>query len=146
MATGSFTAIPLSSAGTNARSEWFGTACCPSNIARLVASLGDYIYGQSAQGIWVNLFVASNTTIPVGKTSVPLQLETNYPWEGNVKITANPAKKVAYALHIRIPGWAENMPVPGKLYRFTDADARKTRTFAQWETRPLPDRKRVRRA
>jgi DUF1680 family protein len=116
---------PLSSVGNNARSEWFGTACCPSNIARLVASLGDYVYGQSAQGIWVNLFVASNTTIQLGKTSVPLQLETNYPWEGTVQLTVNPAKKVTYALHIRIPGWAENVPVPGKLYRFTDTDAAK---------------------
>ena len=113
---------PLSSAGNNARSEWFGTACCPSNIARLVASLGDYVYGRSAQGIWVNLFVASNTTIPMGKTAVPLQLETNYPWDGAVKLTASPARKVAYALHLRIPGWAENTPAPGKLYRYTDTD------------------------
>ncbi|WP_394355486.1 glycoside hydrolase family 127 protein [Spirosoma validum] len=114
---------PLSSAGNYGRSEWFGTACCPSNIARLVASLGDYIYGRSEQGIWVNLFVSSNTTFAVGKNTVPLQLETNYPWEGNVKITVNPAKKVAYALHIRIPGWASNVPVPGKLYQFTDTNA-----------------------
>lgn len=112
---------PLSSGGNYGRSEWFGTACCPSNIARLVASLGDYVYGRSEQGIWVNLFVASQTTIPMGKTTVPLQLETNYPWEGNVRITANPAKKVAYALHVRIPGWAENIPVPGRLYQFTDS-------------------------
>ncbi|MBD2703090.1 glycoside hydrolase family 127 protein [Spirosoma sp. BT702] len=111
---------PLSSAGNYGRSEWFGTACCPSNIARLVASLGDYIYGRSEQGIWVNLFVASNTTFKFGKTDVPLQLDTNYPWDGNVTITVNPAKKVAYALHVRIPGWADNMPVPGKLYQFTD--------------------------
>ncbi len=111
---------PLSSAGNYGRSEWFGTACCPSNIARLVASLGDYIYGRSEQGIWVNLFVSSNTTFTFGKNTVPLQLETNYPWEGNVKITVNPAKKVGYALHVRIPGWSENVPAPGKLYQFTD--------------------------
>lgn len=111
---------PLSSAGNYGRSEWFGTACCPSNIARLVASLGDYVYGRSENGIWVNLFVASNTTFKFGKTDVPLQLDTNYPWDGNVKISVNPAKKVAYALHVRIPGWADNVPVPGKLYEFTN--------------------------
>lgn len=112
---------PLSSAGNYGRSEWFGTACCPSNIARLVASLGDYVYGRSENGIWVNLFVASNTTFKFGKTDVPLQLDTNYPWDGTVKISVNPAKKVAYALHVRIPGWANNVPVPGKLYEFTNA-------------------------
>ena len=111
---------PLSSAGDYGRSEWFGTACCPSNIARLVASLGDYIYGWSEEGVWVNLFVASNTMFNMGKTSVPLQMETNYPWEGSVKITANPAKPVDYALHIRMPGWAQNVPAPGNLYRYVD--------------------------
>ncbi|GAB4000139.1 glycoside hydrolase family 127 protein [Spirosoma daeguense] len=112
---------PLSSAGNYGRSEWFGTACCPSNIARLVASLGDYVYGRSENGVWVNLFVASNTTFKFGKTDVPLQLDTNYPWDGNVKISVNPAKKVAYALHVRLPGWADNIPVPGKLYEFTNS-------------------------
>ncbi|CAN5132497.1 glycoside hydrolase family 127 protein [soil metagenome] len=112
---------PLSSAGNYGRSEWFGTACCPSNIARLVASLGDYIYGRSEEGLWVNLFVASNTTFTMGKTPVPVQMETNYPWEGAVKITTNPAKPVDYALHIRMPGWAQNVPAPGNLYRYVDS-------------------------
>ncbi|GAB3642486.1 glycoside hydrolase family 127 protein [Spirosoma arcticum] len=114
---------PLSSVGNTGRSEWFGTACCPSNIARLVASLGDYIYGQSPQGIWVNLFVSSQATLGIGKTDVPIQVETNYPWEGRVKLTVNPAKPVAYALHLRLPGWARNVPAPGGLYRFADSTA-----------------------
>ena len=112
---------PLSSVGNTGRSEWFGTACCPSNIARLVASLGDYVYGQSPQGIWVNLFVSSQATLGIGKIDVPLQMETNYPWEGRVKLTVNPAKSIAYALHLRLPGWAGNVPAPGGLYRFADS-------------------------
>ncbi|HRG10270.1 MAG TPA: glycoside hydrolase family 127 protein, partial [Cyclobacteriaceae bacterium] len=50
---------PLASDGRHYRREWFGTACCPANIARLVASLGDYIYGYSDAGLWVNLFIGS---------------------------------------------------------------------------------------
>lgn len=114
---------PLSSVGNTGRSEWFGTACCPSNVARLVASLGDYVYGQSPQGVWVNLFVSSQTTLNIGKASVPIQLETSYPWEGRVKLTTSPAKPVAYALHLRLPGWASNVPTPGGLYRFADSTA-----------------------
>lgn len=110
---------PLASAGNNERREWFGTACCPSNIARLVASLGDYIYGRSENGIWVNLFVASSTTLNIGKVEVPFRMETGYPWTGTVTLTADPAKKVAYALHVRLPGWAQNTPAPGNLYQFT---------------------------
>src|SRR5678809_592417 len=52
---------PLASNGQHQRREWFGTACCPANIARLVASVGSYIYGKSDNGIWVNLFITSNT-------------------------------------------------------------------------------------
>lgn len=114
---------PLSSAGSTSRSEWFGTACCPSNIARLVASLGDYVYGQSPLGVWVNLFVSSQATLTIGKATVPIQVETNYPYAGGVKLTATPAKPVAYALHLRLPGWARNVPVPGGLYRFADNTA-----------------------
>jgi len=110
---------PLSSVGNTSRSEWFGTACCPSNIARLVASLGDYIFGQSPQGAWVNLYVSSQTTLGIGKASIPLKMETNYPWEGRVKLTVSPAKPVAYTLHLRIPGWAKNEPAPGGLYGFS---------------------------
>ncbi len=112
---------PLASNGNNSRSEWFGTACCPSNIARLVASLGDYIYGKDEAGIWVNLYVGSNTSLKLGKTTVPVQMETNYPWEGTVKITMNPDKKIPYALRMRIPGWVSNVAVPGDLYRFADS-------------------------
>jgi len=111
---------PLASNGNNSRSEWFGTACCPSNIARLVASLGDYIYGKDEAGIWVNLYVGSNTSLKLGKTTVPVQMETNYPWDGQVKLTMNPDKRTPYTLRMRIPGWVNNVAVPGDLYRFAE--------------------------
>ncbi len=111
---------PLASKGQHFRKEWFGTACCPANIARLVASLGDYIYGSSADGLWINLFVGSNTSVKIGKTEVPVSLETNYPWEGKLKITLQPKSKVKMAMHIRIPGWIQGEAVPGGLYQFED--------------------------
>lgn len=111
---------PLASNGRHNRREWFGTACCPANIARLVASLGDYIYGANDNGIWVNLFIGSNTVLKIGKNEVPLSLETNYPWEGNVKMTVQPKAKKKFAMHVRIPGWAQGQVVPGDLYVFED--------------------------
>lgn len=109
---------PLASDGGYKRSEWFGTACCPSNIARLVASLGDYIYATSDNGVWVNLFVGSSTTIPLKKTKVALQQTTGYPWKGDVTLTVSPDKKVTFPLHVRVPGWTQNKPVPGNTYFF----------------------------
>ncbi|MBS1487386.1 MAG: glycoside hydrolase family 127 protein [Bacteroidetes bacterium] len=111
---------PLASSGKQERREWFGTACCPANIARLVASLGDYVYGQSDNGMWVNLFIGNTTTLSIGKQTVSVALETNYPWEGKVKMTVQPASKAKFAAHIRIPGWVQGQAVPGDLYVFDD--------------------------
>jgi uncharacterized protein len=111
---------PLASDGRHNRREWFGTACCPANIARLVSSLGDYIYGFSDKGIWVNLYIGSNTTAKIGKNEVPLNMETNYPWDGKIKITVNPKSKSKFAMNLRIPGWAQGEAVPGDLFVFED--------------------------
>jgi len=111
---------PLAADGRHSRREWFGTACCPANIARLVSSLGDYIYGYSDKGIWVNLFIGSNTTAKIGKAEVPINMETNYPWDGNIKLTVQPKTKTKFAMHLRIPGWAQGEAVPGDLFVFED--------------------------
>jgi len=114
---------PLASNGQHQRRAWFGTACCPANIARLVTSVGSYIYGKSENAIWVNLFAGSNTKINLGNNEVNVKMETNYPWDGRVKLNIDPVKKSKLKLYIRIPGWAEKMPVPGNLYNyFRDED------------------------
>ena len=107
---------PLASRGQHARREWFGTACCPANIARLVVSLGDYIYAKNDNGIWINLFVGSDAVINVGKNDVAVKMQTNYPLDGKVKLNIDPVKKGKFQLHIRVPGWYENKMVPGDLY------------------------------
>jgi len=68
----------------------------------------------------VNLFVESKGTVKIGKNSVNVTQQTDYPWDGNVKITVEPEKKAEFAVHIRIPGWARNEPVPSDLYSFLD--------------------------
>jgi uncharacterized protein len=120
---------PLASDGTHKRAEWFGTACCPSNIARLVSSVGGYIYGRASNGIYVNLFVASTTTIPLAGTDVKVTMATNYPWDGDVTIALHPKSQAKFNVFVRIPGWAQNKPVPGSLYRFLDV------SDAQWALR-----------
>jgi uncharacterized protein len=109
---------PLASSGQHNRREWFGTACCPSNIARLVSSVGDYIYGKSDNGIWVNLFVGSNSNFQIGKTNVKLAMQTDYPWNGYVKLNMDLSKRTKFSLYLRIPGWANGEAAPGDLYKF----------------------------
>lgn len=108
---------PLASRGQHQRREWFGTACCPANIARLVASLGSYIYARSNDGIWVNLFVGCQTRQMIGKNDVTLSVKTAYPWNGKVQINVDPVKKGKFKVYVRVPGWAKAQPVPGDAYR-----------------------------
>jgi len=107
----------LASNGQHKRREWFGTACCPANIARLVTSLGNYIYGKSADGIWLNLFVGSQTTVPVGATKIELSMESGLPWNGRLSVQVNPEKKIKTRLYVRIPGWTYSSVTSGELYK-----------------------------
>jgi DUF1680 family protein len=115
----------LASMGKPARRDWFGTACCPANIARLIESLGNYIYGSDAGNIWINLFVGSNTVINAGGGEVPVAMKTNYPWDGQIAITVSPKQKTKFRLRIRIPGWVNGEAVPGGLYHFQDTTKNK---------------------
>ncbi len=116
---------PLASSGGDSRDEWFGTACCPSNIARLVESVGNYIYAESADALWVNLFVGSSVSFNIKNKRVQLKQETNYPWDGKVQILVSPEKPVEFDLFVRVPGWADNQPVPGDTYRYLENSSEK---------------------
>ena len=111
---------PLESKGQHARSAWFGCACCPSNVCRFIPSVPGYVYAQRGNRLYANLFINSTATVTLGGTSLNIAQETKYPWNGDVAFTVNPAKIKAFDLAIRIPGWAQNRPVPGKLYSFAN--------------------------
>lgn len=110
---------PLASKGDHDRREWFGTACCPSNIARLVASLGNYIYAVSPGSLWVNLFVGNSATAEIDGKPFNVSMNTGYPWNGKSGIEINTSTNKNVNLHIRIPGWL-TQPVPGDLYSYAD--------------------------
>lgn len=118
--TGFFYQNPLASHGDRHRHEWFGCACCPPNIARLLASVGEYIYAQSDDGLWVNLYVGGTANATVaGKVPVKVTQETDYPWSGDVTLTIAPETPVSFALNLRIPGWCEQFEasVNGEVYK-----------------------------
>ena len=111
---------PLESNGQHARAEWFGVACCPGNITRFLASVPGYMYGRTADAIYVNLFAAGTADIEVGDRKVKVTQETRFPWEGGVKINIAPDRTGTFTVNVRIPGWARNEAVPGTLYRFLE--------------------------
>ena len=116
---------PLASNGKHARKEWFGTACCPSNIARLIASIGDFIYGYNENKIYVNLYVGSQTEFNLPKGQMKFNMQTNYPWSGDINCTLSMKKSIRTSIAFRIPGWARGVPAPGNLYFFRDSTSLK---------------------
>jgi DUF1680 family protein len=112
---------PLESNGQHERSPWFGVACCPGNVTRFLASVPGYMYAQSGDTLYVNLFAGSAGEVKLDNgTTVKIAQETKYPWDGAVKMTINPAATSQFTVKVRIPGWARNEPVPSDLYRFLE--------------------------
>lgn len=130
---------PLGSNGKNARREWFGTACCPANIARLIASLGDYIYAKDQESIYINLFVGSETKINLKGKDVAVKMETNYPLEGTIQITLNPIAASNFRVLLRKPGWANNTVVPGNLYSFASFSGLQPSILVNGKTIPVTE-------
>jgi DUF1680 family protein len=114
---------PLASKGQHQRKEWFGTACCPSNIARLVASLGSYIYATTDRSIYVNLFVGSSTNLSIANGRVNVKMTTNYPWDGKINLQIDPVKKSFFGLYLRIPGWVQGKTYTNGLYEYANFKA-----------------------
>ncbi|WP_169088601.1 glycoside hydrolase family 127 protein [Paenibacillus sp. PL91] len=93
------------------RKKWFGCACCPPNIARLIASLGQYIYSQSEQTVYVHQFIGSETKLVVAGRSVLLSQQTNFPWDETIELSVNPDQPGEFTVAVRIPGWCESASV-----------------------------------
>ncbi len=111
---------PLASMGQHQRGAWFACACCISNMTRFMASVPGYVYAQNANDLYVNLFMTSTSAVQLPTGKVSLAQQTNYPWDGQLDLAVNPAKRQDFTLRVRIPGWAQQQPTPGGLYRFVD--------------------------
>lgn len=99
---------PLASNGHHHRQPWFDCPCCPPNLARLLSSLGGYIYAQSETDAVVHLFIQGMGRLSVGGQTVTLRQKTNYPWQGTVTIEVAPEQPFTFGLRLRIPGWCRS--------------------------------------
>jgi len=116
---------PLVSNGSLQRSAYFDVACCPANLARLMAQLPGLVYAQRDNELFVNLFIGSETAVRAGGAAVKLAQSTRYPWDGRVTIHVDPERPIDLTLSVRVPGWARGQAMPTDLYRFakTASDA-----------------------
>ncbi|SCW76756.1 hypothetical protein SAMN03159351_02782 [Klebsiella quasipneumoniae] len=89
------------------RQRWFGCACCPPNIARLLTSLGHYIYTPREEALYINLYVGNQAEIPVGEKTLRLRISGDYPWQEQVKIVIESPSALNHTLALRLPDWCE---------------------------------------
>jgi len=104
---------PLASRGNHHRQPWYGCACCPTNVVRFIASLGEYVYGTMADGsgVCVLQYLGGTGTVQLKTGKVRLVQTTRYPWESKVKITVQPEGAKDFTIRLRIPGWCEGATV-----------------------------------
>ncbi len=98
---------PLESDGTHHRKAWYGCACCPPNIARLLASLGDYIYAQGDDALYVNLYVGGRVRTELNAKPLTLEVRTGYPWAESVAIRLTEGATGRFKLMLRLPVWCD---------------------------------------
>ncbi len=109
---------PLSSYGQHERSEWFGCACCPPNVARFLPSMPGYIYALDKNKVYVNLYISSESAFDLNGKKLALQQESEFPWDGGVRIEVTDGTNTQADLKLRIPGYVRNRPVPSDLYTY----------------------------
>lgn len=93
------------------RQRWFGCACCPPNIARLLASLGHYIYTQRPDGVDINLYIGSDVEATIGGKALRLKQSGGYPWAEQVLIEVDTDQPLEATLALRLPDWCASPQV-----------------------------------
>jgi len=93
------------------RQRWFGCACCPPNVARLLSSLNEYVYtaDRERNTVYAHLFIGSEARFELAAGNVTLRQRSELPWAGKVSFAVAPEAEgpAKFALALRVPGWCD---------------------------------------
>lgn len=93
------------------RYPWFEVPCCPPNLARVLLSIGGYVYTTNSNNIWVNLYMAGKADLSLGDRRVGIEVETDYPWDGNIVMRITESDGSPFTLNLRFPAWCRKFGV-----------------------------------
>lgn len=93
------------------RQPWFGCACCPPNLARLIASIGNYVYTVKNDTVYSHLYIAGETNLEIDGNHVSISQETTYPKNGDIRFQIRSPKKVKFTMAVRIPNWCDRTTI-----------------------------------
>jgi DUF1680 family protein len=96
---------------TPERMPWFDCACCPTNVARFILSMPDFISTYTSESVWIHHYAEGNTVVEIGGVAASLSMSTEYPWSPLIKITINSDNPVEGSVRLRIPGWCSKFNV-----------------------------------
>jgi DUF1680 family protein len=94
-----------------ARVPWFHCACCPPNVMRLLASLEHYVALAGDTGVVLHQYLTGRSTATTGAGAVTLDVITDYPWDGTVRVTVAATPEAEWELALRVPSWAAGASV-----------------------------------
>lgn len=93
------------------RQKWFGVACCPPNIARTLASLGQYLYFMDEDTWYVNLYVSNEAEATLKGVPFTMKMESKSPWKGEVRLTLSGSERVEASMAFRMPDYGGNFRI-----------------------------------
>lgn len=98
----------LEANGNLSREAWFATPCCPSNISRIWASIGQYIYSHNSNEIWIHQFIGNSTEINLENNSVKIKISSELPYYGKMRLEVVATKSKEFTINVRVPSWTRN--------------------------------------
>lgn len=93
------------------RPGWFACACCPPNVARLLTSLGEYVYTSNEDTLFAHLYIGGEAAVSLRGNAIKVKQTSELPWSGNVTFTVEPQQAAEWTLALRIPGWCRGQAV-----------------------------------
>ena len=89
------------------RQKWFGCACCPPNIARLLGSVSQYMLTAREGAIYVHLYIGAELDASLNGQPLSLRLSSGFPWQGRAELTVV-SGSASGRIALRVPGWCRN--------------------------------------
>lgn len=93
------------------RQKWFGCACCPPNLARLISSIAAYGFTETEDTLFVHLYMGSNIVKEVNGNSVAIEINSSFPWDGEVNLQVSTKNPTNLTIALRIPNWCKDYTV-----------------------------------
>lgn len=93
------------------RQKWFGCACCPPNLARLITSIPSYAYSSNDTTLFMHLYVGGQIKQSFQSDDVTMNVKTAYPWKDTIELTMDMKQQTSFTLAIRIPGWCNHAEI-----------------------------------